>query len=348
MQLTNEIIENDFIERLTAVLPRSPLQSNKLHESDAELIDLPGGRILAVTIDSIAEEIESGLYSDPYLIGWMLVTVNASDLAAVGAEPLGIMLSQTFSPDASSKFIEELQKGIRDACNAYRLYVMGGDTNFSGSMQMGGCAFGLIADNRPMTRIGCKPGDLLYSSGPLGLGSAYALSRLINKKGLGGAGIQYKPAARVREGLILRDIASCCMDTSDGAIATIDQLTRLNGVGAEIERPISEFMIAKAVEISRQARLPLWTLLAGPHGEFELIFTVSSEKIEILTDAFSNSDFKPLKLGKIDVEPGIRILSGNNMVSLPGAKIRNLWNESRGDAERYIAGLLEINKSISP
>lgn len=75
-----------LLERLAGGFARSHLQCNQRHESDAELIRLPGSRsVLALTTDAISEEIESGLYADPYLIGWMTVMVNASDLAAVGA-----------------------------------------------------------------------------------------------------------------------------------------------------------------------------------------------------------------------------------------------------------------------
>src|SRR3990170_7954855 len=104
--------------------PRSPLQYNKLQESDSELVRLPGGNsLLAVTTDGVVEEIESGLYDDPYLIGWMTVIVNASDLAAVGAEPLGILINENLPQDLASEFTAELQRGIRDACAAAGLYV---------------------------------------------------------------------------------------------------------------------------------------------------------------------------------------------------------------------------------
>ena len=95
--MLNQILENSSIKNLVKIFSRSPLQQNRLHESDAELINLPGTNItLAITMDSIVEEIEAGLYTDPYLIGWMTVMVNASDLAAVGAKPLGILINEHF------------------------------------------------------------------------------------------------------------------------------------------------------------------------------------------------------------------------------------------------------------
>ncbi len=73
----NEIRENALIEGLVKGFPRSPLQQNRPHQADAELVHLPGtDALLALTTDSVVEEVESGLYTDPYLIGWMTVVVN--------------------------------------------------------------------------------------------------------------------------------------------------------------------------------------------------------------------------------------------------------------------------------
>jgi thiamine-monophosphate kinase len=191
------IIENALIERLAAGLPRSPHQLNGLRESDAELIQLQGTNIvLALTTDGVVEEIEVGLYDDPYLIGWMTVMVNASDLAAVGAEPLGILLNQTLTPDLDDDFVAKLQAGVRDACTTCGLDVLGGDTNFSARMQMTATALGTITSGPPITRRGCRPGDRLFASGPLGLGSAYALLKLGREPGAAGFAVEYQPAAR--------------------------------------------------------------------------------------------------------------------------------------------------------
>ncbi|MBI3082153.1 MAG: hypothetical protein HYY94_04470, partial [Gemmatimonadetes bacterium] len=169
-----------LLERLAGGFSRSALQCNQRHESDAELIRLPGSpSVLALTTDAISEEIESGLYSDPYCIGWMTVLVNASDLAAVGAAPVGILLNQTLPSDMPEQELEALQGGVRDACSACGLPVLGGDTNFGARLHMGACAVGLIPDGQPLTRRGATSGDRVFASGPLGLGGAFAFARMM-------------------------------------------------------------------------------------------------------------------------------------------------------------------------
>jgi thiamine-monophosphate kinase len=117
MPQLKDILENKIINNLTKSFPRSPLQMNNIHETDAEIIQLENSPYdLAITIDTISEEIKTGLYSDPYLIGWMSVMVNMSDLAAVGAFPIGIVISQIIPKDISNDFLEKLQTGINDAC----------------------------------------------------------------------------------------------------------------------------------------------------------------------------------------------------------------------------------------
>ena len=94
--MAENIIESMIIEGFTTHFHVPPHRVNGVHEADAELVD-PGamnGHLLAVTTDGVIEEISSGLYDDPYLMGWMLATVNLSDLAAVGADPMGLLVSR--------------------------------------------------------------------------------------------------------------------------------------------------------------------------------------------------------------------------------------------------------------
>ena len=108
MYQLDEILENKIINNLINGFERSPVQLNKPYESDSEII-LLGNIKLTVTTDSISEEISTGLYDDPYLIGWMIVTVNISDLAAVGAKPIGILISEIIPKDFSNEEIVQLQ-----------------------------------------------------------------------------------------------------------------------------------------------------------------------------------------------------------------------------------------------
>ncbi len=334
-----------LLEKLAGGFHRSPLQCNARHESDAELIRLPGTRsVLALTTDAISEEIESGLYADPYLIGWMTVLVSASDLAAVGAAPVGILLTQTLPPGMPDGDLDALQRGLRDASSASGLPVLGGDTNFGSRLHMGACAVGLVENADPLTRRGAAPGDRLFASGTLGLGGAFALARMTRHP----AGAPpFQPQPRIPEGQLLRRHATCCMDTSDGLIATLDELSRLNGVGFVLG-PIEELLHPAALAVARAARLPPWFMLAGPHGEFELLFTVPEKEVPAFRADAARMEWEPAEIGAVSASQEVRVPLEDGFARLDTRAIRNAYADTGGDVRRYQARLMALNEAMRP
>lgn len=348
MRLMDEILENSLIDRLACGFDRSPLQRNGLHESDAELVALPGSDVfLALTTDWVVEETESGLYDNPYLIGWMTVVVNASDLAAVGAEPLGILINENLPRDVEPDFVSGLQDGIRDACAASGLYVLGGDTNISPRLEMGATAAGLVNDGRPLTRMGCAPGDHLLGSGVFGAGNGLAFVQFVLRRRGVSADFAFKPKPRLREGALLRRFASSCMDTSDGLLATLDQLMRLNGVGFEVECRPETLIDPGTLELSRSAGVPAWLAAAAHHGEFELVFTVPQGRLGQLRREAEASGWEPRLLGRVVAQPRISVSLGDEPFVVDMGLVRNLFVECGGDIDSYFKGLLQMDSALS-
>jgi len=339
----NEILENKVINKLISVFERSPNQLNKPHESDAEIIQLSENTKLAVTTDSISEEISTGLYDDPYLIGWMIVTVNMSDLAAVGATPIGILISEIIPQTFSEEKIKELQRGISNACKAYNTFVLGGDTNEGEKLILTGTAIGIIKNDKPLTRVGCKRGDILYSSGKLGSGNAYAISKLISKTN---SFSEYKPVARIKDSRLISKYASCCMDTSDGLLSTLDQLLRLNDVGFELREDWKKVIDEIALKFAENNHIPSWLLFAGQHGEFELIFTIPQKLNEAFLEEASLTGFEPIELRKVIPEKKVKIPLYGKMIPIDTACIRNLPAETKGDINHYLKSLLEYDSQL--
>lgn len=342
MYQLNEILENKIINNLIAGFERSPDQLNKPHESDAEIIQLNDNTKLAITTDSISEEISTGLYDDPYLIGWMIVTVNMSDLAAVGAAPIGILISEIIPRNFSDEKIKELQRGISDACKAYGTFILGGDTNEGENLILTGTAIGII-NEKILSRGGCKVGDILYSSGKLGIGNAYAISKLISKTNFR---VNYKPIAQINFCNIISKYASACMDTSDGLISTLDQLMRINKVGFEISTDFEKIIDESAMKDSKNLKIPSWLLLAGQHGEFELIFSIPKKLNEAFLEEASLTGFKPIELGIVIPDKKVKIPLYGKMIPIDTAFIRNLPAETKGDINHYLKSLLEYDSGL--
>ena len=341
MFMTAVVRENALVESLVRALPRSPQQRNGLGESDAELLHLPGtDLLLAITTDAIVEELEAGLYRDPYLIGWMTVVSSASDLAAVGADPLGILLSHTLPRRAAPAFLSRLQQGVKDACATCGLPVLGGDTNHSDQLHMESSAIGTVPVAEAMLRTGCRSGDRLYASGPLGIGSAFAFEALTRPDQE--PTVPFLPGARLREGQLLRRFASSCMDTSDGALATLDEIMRRSSVGVKLDTAIAELLHPAARQIAETAGLPSWTLLAGPHGEFELIFSVPRDRCRAFLVSASRTGWYPLPLGQARALPGLEFGPQEGCMSLDTGAIRNLAGEVTSDVNRYVEELMNL------
>ncbi len=331
-----DIIENQWIFRWTQGFPRSAKQQNELQQTDAEIIRLgQDGPLLALTMDSIAEEIETGLYRDPFLMGWMTVAVNASDLAAVGAEPLGLLINETLPADTESSFLQGLQEGIAQAAANCKLPVLGGDTNFARHTELGACAVGLLPHGSFLKRTGCRAGELLYASGPLGVGNAFAFARLQDKA----SNIDFLPQPRFKQAAVLRQFATCCMDSSDGLFATLDQLMRLNGLGFHIQAQPEDYLHPQAKALCRRYGLPFTSLLAGPHGEFELIFTVPSEREAAFRKQAERIGWQALRLGRVKESPGLEINLSEWTIRPDTTSLRNLFDQNRGQIERYIQQL---------
>jgi thiamine-monophosphate kinase len=345
MPMLDSITENRIINSLASKFCRSPLQQNLIHESDAEIIKIRKNSEspITVTIDSISEEIETGLYDDPYLIGWMLVMVNFSDIAATGAEPVGILISEILPDNLSSEYIENIQSGINDAVNKCGSYVLGGDTNSGKNLILTGCALGRSSQNKYLKRISCQKEDILYSTGCSGRGNAYAVTKLINRNE---SQFSFYPAARLKEALIIRDYASCCMDTSDGVISTLDQLTRLNNCGFELVDEWIKTVDEEALSVFKNNNLPDWLLMAGQHGEFELLFTIPPEKESEFLNSARSINWVPVKLGNVIESKVIRLKLYGRIVSIDSELIRNLPHQLNGDVKGYLQALLEYDRFL--
>lgn len=337
MRLNDEVAENRRLTRWAELLPRAPQQVGGVHETDAELVPLGGGRLLALTVDTVAEEVQLGLYRDPRTAGRIAVVAALSDLAAVGAEPIGLLLSVTLPARDADATQESVALGVAEAAGEGGTWVLGGDTNEGPALTVGCSAAGLVPADSVLTRMGSKPGEGVFVAGPLGLGAARAAAAFLGEPSLLPED-EFRPPSRLRHGRALRGVASAAMDTSDGLLATLDQLSRLNGIAIRLTRPAAELLHPRAAAAGLRAGLSPLALLAVLHGEFELVFTVPESRRRALADAATRLDWAPVEIGV--TEPGRGLFDGVRPVD--GARVRNLLSDSRGDLGAYAAALAQL------
>jgi thiamine-monophosphate kinase len=329
-----------LIKNIASKFPRHPMQVNGMFEADSEIISLDGVQspYLVVKTDGIHEEISEGLYEDPYLIGWMAVTVTISDLAATGADPIGILLSLQVPKRYEAGWMHELQRGINDACAAYDTYILGGDTNFRPEVSIGTTGIGTVT--KPVLRKGIKPGDLLYATAHLGAGNGFAYSLFFDTS----LQIPYKPLARLKESRLIKEFATACIDTSDGLFPALSVLAEINGTGVRFSQRVQMLLSTETKAAYEKAGIPAWLFLAGPHGEYELLFSIPPAKQEAFESACSAAGWQPLLLGEATHDKHLYFISEDVAITCHPAEIANLFDEANGHIQSYFDMLLQKHR----
>lgn len=208
-------------------------------------------------------------------MGFKSVTVNVSDLAAMGAEPLGFLLSIAIPKDLGVDSFKQIIDGVLKACEFYEIPLIGGDTNEASEIIISGTALG-TADN-PLMKDTYNKGDLIAITGNIGLAALgfelETLDNIYTKKAL-------KPLARLKEGLILKDYATSATDITDGLASELYTIKR-----DDFGFMIYEEMLGITDEYKSAAEklnLDYLDLILHVGEDFELLFTISKDNLEKL------------------------------------------------------------------
>ncbi len=355
--MTRQLIEKQMVARIVRHLPRRPAPGGP---ADVELVDFDprSDSLLAVAADSLSEEMATGLYDDPYTVGWVTVMSPASDLAAAGARLLGVSVLLNLPGRFGRRDCMRLARGIGDACRSLGTVTLGGDTNASGELVTAACAVGLVARDRVVTRAGARPGDAVFLSGPAGLGNAYALARFDPaapgpdpaSRGRGPARASgrfpFRPRAPLEFGQLAGRYASASMDTSDGVMATLDELSRTNAAGFAITADPGAVLHPRAARQCRRRGMPAWLALAGCHGEFELVVTVPAKRVGRFVAAARRAGFNPLRLGQVVQRPGVVLAWAGRPVRIDSGWLRNQATRAARDVPAYIRALVEFAQRV--
>lgn len=178
---------------------------------DAAVLEF-GGEALVLTHDSMVEGRHWLLGQDMADVAWKLVAVNLSDLAAKGAEPLGVLIGHTLG-DGDTRFVA----GLSEVLEHYRVPLLGGDTVAGDGPRTLGCTAIGRATHRPVpSRSGARPGDAIWITGVLGA-AMLGFEALRDRTG-GDSRAYRRPAPRLGEGQALAPLATAMMDISDGLL----------------------------------------------------------------------------------------------------------------------------------
>ncbi|MEI6804983.1 MAG: thiamine-monophosphate kinase [Myxococcaceae bacterium] len=271
--------ESQVIELIKASLkPVLAAGAHDLLDDGASLPPCPPGCTRVVSLDAFQEnnDFKIGLGSLESA-GYRALVQNLSDLAAMGAKPVGFLWSLEL-PSAwlsnNALYLGQFCTGVLQACQKYNLEFYGGD--LSTTKHAFSCAITIFGDvlGKPLGRQGAKPGDKIYVSRELGASAALKY--------------QSYPEPELELGQQLISTATACMDISDGLAKDLTRLCKASKVGARIHTIPTHHLATKEQALYGGEDYAL--LFTGKKGLVEIGEITESPEILILND----SEYKPL------------------------------------------------------
>ncbi|NOT86265.1 MAG: thiamine-phosphate kinase [Methylococcaceae bacterium] len=265
---------------------------------DCALLSIPAGVELALTTDTMVENIHFLANANPEWLGHKLLAVNLSDLASMGAKPLSVLLALTL-PSVDEQWLSRFAQGFLNLARRYNVDLIGGDTT-AGALTLTVQALGLVPANTAMKRSTAQIGDLVCMTGLLGeagLGLKIAQGHYTCADGEAALARLHRPEPQIAAGLALREFASACIDISDGLAADLGHIAAQSGVGACLEwacLPLSP-QVKHYIATTGDWQMPL-----GAGDDYELCFTISPAKLKSLAIPYT-------QIGIIDQGDGVRI-----------------------------------------
>jgi thiamine-monophosphate kinase len=273
---------------------------------DCALLKIPQGSELAITTDTMVENVHFFAGCDPYLLGHKLLAVNLSDLASMGAKPLAVALALTL-PKVDESWLTQFSVGFFALAQRYSLDLIGGDTT-SGPLTLTVQALGLVPTGQALRRSAAKAGDIICVTGHLGdAGLGLKINQGYHCKQPGNALKRFnQPDPQIEIGQVLLGIANACIDISDGLAGDLGHILQQSHVGARIDwdaLPLSAEVLAYIEDTGD------WDMPLTGGDDYELCFTVSPDKVKNLTIPHT-------KIGVIETLPGLRLNKSGNIQPL--------------------------------
>ncbi|QHY97735.1 Thiamine-monophosphate kinase [Streptomyces sp. S4.7] len=286
---------------------------------------------------------ELGLLSD-FDIGYYLAAANISDIAAMGATPIGLLSVIRYPHEMDDAGFRQVVAGIHQACTDFGTLNVGGDIGNAERLILSGTALGVCRPGKVLKRSGASPGDLLCVTGACGLlgaAVAYFPQRDTFRRALPVEMEQKlldswkKPRARVAEGRVLaqKPYATACQDTSDGLKATIEQLMHASGVGFRVnERDVP---VDPAVrEVAELMKVNSLALTMSASSDFQLAFTIAPDDVPACRAEFTASGLDFVVIGEATEDGEAVVVDDNGVRPLPGVA----WKHQTSDISLLASG----------
>ncbi len=278
-----------------------PLNNTSINQlgigDDCALMTVPTGYELVITTDTMVEGTHFFADVKPRQLGHKLLAVNLSDLAAMGATPVSLMLALTI-PHIDEYWLSEFSQGLKKLAKQFSVDIIGGDTT-SGSLTLTIQAMGIVPQGQALKRSNAKAGDFIFVTGTLGdAGLGLKIAQGYSCASAEQALQQFhQPEPKIYEGIAIRNYATACIDLSDGIASDVKHLLQLSGVGARLDWD----KIPRSKQVDQYIKeTGDWLLPLTAGEDYQLCFTVSPDKVDFIK-------IECTQVGVIEAKQGLRI-----------------------------------------
>ena len=290
---------------------------------DGAILPTHPDKSLVATTDVLVDEVHfSDRTTSAFDVGWRSAAANLSDLAAMGADPLGITVGLSLPGTTPVSWVERLYEGIKACLDGYHTSIVGGDICRSQTISLAITALGEVEPQRAILRSTARVGDAIVVTGLHGL-SRGGLEILLNPqagKNLSEAtkarliAAHQRPIPRLDVLPALKEIpeqvAIAGMDSSDGLADAIAQICACSGVGAAIELA-SLKADSGLVELAGLEKATEWLLYGGE--DFELVLSLP---LSFASTLVSSLDRDAAIVGTITQSPEILLIERESCSTL--------------------------------
>ncbi|MCY4128363.1 MAG: thiamine-phosphate kinase [Gammaproteobacteria bacterium] len=238
---------------------------------DAAVVNLPDDQQLVVSTDTLVPDVHFPAEARGDLVGFRSVAINVSDLAAMGATPLGMTVAMTIDSLASD-WIQQFAHGIAVAAREFNVKILGGNLA-RGPLNITVTIQGSVPNGKALLRSQAQIGDDIWLTGTLGATRAFldertnpqsSIETLLSRQDTCAVARYFLPHPRVEFASKIRDVVHGAIDVSDGLASELAHLTKASQCGASISLN----------------GLPVWRGLntmdvVGPDDSYEVLFTAN-------------------------------------------------------------------------
>ncbi len=287
--LLSEVGEVGIIEAISRIIAASDPNVVVGIGDDAAVLQTPADRYVLVTTDIQVAGIHfQPVYATAYDVGWKVMAVNLSDIAAMGGVPRYAVLSLAVLPDLELRWVEDLYRGLEALGRTFGVAIVGGNlARTPGPITVDATVLGEVEPDLVVRRQGARAGDRLLVSGALG---ASAAGYTVLKRGLPRASgdtlvaAHLRPQPRVHEGRVAARSrwVTAMIDLSDGLATDLWRLCEANGLGVRIDGAAVPLDAAACQVAGHIGVDPLDLAMFGE--DYELLIAASPTHAEGLVD----------------------------------------------------------------